>query len=153
MAPAVVKVADVRSPSRPATSFKTLNDILRGLTPTDGPSPPSVDLDVAFEFDSARLTVEAREQLDELAGALKTEALRGRAIRIVGHTDASGSAGYNLKLSERRAAAVRDYLVSVRGIEGARLTAIGRGEAEPKNPVNPNSGINRRVEVISLATR
>ena len=68
---------------------------------------------------------------------------------IAGHTDASGAAGYNRELSERRAETVKKYLVD-RGIDPQRLETIGSGEDDLLLPDNPNDGRNRRVEIRNL---
>jgi outer membrane protein OmpA-like peptidoglycan-associated protein len=69
---------------------------------------------------------------------------------IAGHTDAAGTELYNQQLSERRAAAVKAYLVRTGQIEEARLTAVGFGKSKPLNAANPMSAENRRVEIINL---
>ncbi|MGV0950663.1 MAG: OmpA family protein, partial [Azonexus sp.] len=76
----------------------------------------------------AVLRPEGKAKLDELvskAGAIKLE-----VILVVGHTDRIGSAAYNLKLSDRRAAAVKSYLVS-KGIEANRVYTEGKGLTQP----------------------
>jgi OOP family OmpA-OmpF porin len=81
-----------------------------------------------FAFNSATLTM-PQPRLDEIAAAL-TAAPGVTDVDITGYADRLGSAQYNLKLSERRANAVRDYLIG-KGIEGGRLKAYGKGEANP----------------------
>ncbi len=83
---------------------------------------------VYFDFNKYALTAAARTQLDRLAEILK--ALPGVTVTIEGHTDAIGSAAYNKKLSLKRAAAVKEYLVS-KGISSTRLTTTGYGESRP----------------------
>ena len=84
----------------------------RGVTVTGGETTvPSIDLKVTFAFDSARLDNESLLTLDVLGRALSSEALKGQAIEIVGHTDAKGTLEYNDALSQRRAAAVVTYIV------------------------------------------
>ena len=70
-------------------------------------------------------------------------------VAITGYTDSSGPAAYNLKLSEMRAQAVKDYLISA-GIEEARHTATGLGENNPvaDNSTHEGREKNRRVEVV-----
>ncbi|ATQ78195.1 flagellar motor protein MotB [Massilia violaceinigra] len=81
-----------------------------------------------FAFNSATLNV-TQTRLDEIAAALQADPSI-TDVDITGYADRLGSEQYNLKLSERRANAVRDYLVA-KGIDGARLKAYGKGEANP----------------------
>ena len=81
-----------------------------------------------------------------LAKALASPQLESRSFTVVGHTDAKGSAGYNKALSDRRAAAVRRYLVN-NGVAASRLRAIGKGESQLLNANDPEAGENRRVEI------
>lgn len=132
----------------PAPQVKT-----RGIRPA-GPgevttaSRPAVDLEVRFEFDSAMLTPTAQAVLDNLATALTTDLASYRFV-LEGHTDAVGSADYNLGLSQRRARAVRDYLEAIYRIDGGRLSPIGKGEQELLLPDQPAAAPNRRVRVIN----
>lgn len=130
--------------------------IIRNLAPIDylpehSGGKRTVDLDIRFEINSAKLSRSAAGQLDELAAAINAPGLRGTRFRIAGHTDASGAAAYNKALSARRAAAVKAYLVKRRGIGPARLETVGWGEERLKNPINPDSAANRRVEVTALS--
>lgn len=130
------------------------NEILRTLDPDkragDGSRQTSIDLDIRFDFNSETLVADARQQLDELAGAMRMGTLAQSAFRIVGHTDASGRATNNMALSARRAAAVKRYLVERHGIAAGRLDAIGMGERQLRNPLSPEAAENRRVEVIAV---
>jgi outer membrane protein OmpA-like peptidoglycan-associated protein len=121
----------------------------RGAKRTNS-KPPAVDLSIRFAFDSADLLSEAREQLDELGAALSSRRLNKYRFQIVGHTDAVGLDKYNLELSSERAETVKNYLVATYGITASRLAALGQGESQLKNTVDPMSGENRRVEVINL---
>jgi len=125
---------------------------LTPITDLDGPpeNPPSVDLDIPFEYDSARLTASARAQLTELGHAIMAPALRTSRFGIYGHTDAAGSDDYNLRLSIRRAGAVRDFLLESFDITPDRLEVAGYGETRLKYPETPRDGRNRRVEVVNL---
>jgi outer membrane protein OmpA-like peptidoglycan-associated protein len=108
------------------------------------------DSDVLFAVDSATLDVGARSTLDQAAAVFleypKT------AIVVQGHTDSTGSETHNQDLSERRATMVRNYLVS-RGVEDARMTAIGYGEGEPiaSNDTSEGRERNRRVDLLLKA--
>lgn|SRR5262245_9006622 len=108
--------------------------------------------DVRFASDEAKLAPGARRQLDPLVRRLKAQ--RQRHIRVAGYADSSGAEATNLELSQRRADAVRDFLVA-NGINPDRITARGYGEA---NPVGSNATAagrkdNRRVEVLALRVR
>jgi outer membrane protein OmpA-like peptidoglycan-associated protein len=106
-----------------------------------------VDLRVYFAFDTAVLRPEGEEALDELAQAMMSDEMRGDSFVIEGHTDAVGTESYNQGLSERRAAAVREYLMTSGGVQGSRLSTVGYGEDRLLDPANPESGTNRRVRV------
>ena len=108
-----------------------------------------MDFEVYFEYDSARITKRARDQLRGLLGpALSDSKLSGFQYLVAGHTDAVGSDEYNMDLSERRAGAVCDFLIQEYNIEPSRLTPVGFGFHRLKNPKNPKAAINRRVEVM-----
>lgn len=113
---------------------------------------PSVNLHVEFPTDSAELTPQARETLDQLGHALTSQDLASYRFRIEGHTDTVGSSALNQTLSQRRADAVAAYLEHTFAIPASRLETIGRGEeglAVPTPPQTPEAR-NRRVEVINL---
>ena len=127
----------------------------RGLRPapasaTAVPREGKLQLTVQFEFASARISTESREVLQRLATAMKSPALSGLSYRIEGHTDAIGDGAANIRLSERRAKAVLDFLQGASGVDGARLAAIGMGSAKPRDPDNPRAAVNRRVVIVSL---
>lgn len=113
---------------------------------------PSVNLLVPFGFDSASLTPKGRSALDALGAALKDPDLRGARFEIAGHTDATGTAAYNMELSKRRAEAARDYLISHAGIDPSRLTAVGFGATHLYDKAAPDAAINRRVQVSRLGS-
>jgi outer membrane protein OmpA-like peptidoglycan-associated protein len=102
-------------------------------------------LRINFALDSALLPSTSYTALDRIAELMKQEPQI--ALRIEGHTDALGSADYNLLLSRRRAFAVAHYLVHHRAIEQDRLAVVGKGMTEPltKNPYDPR---NRRVQFV-----
>jgi len=109
---------------------------------------------VNFDFNSATLTPASETVLDGVVALLK---LRPGAPAVLGgHTDSKGKHAYNMKLSERRAAAVRDYLIA-KGIPAASLSATGYGETRPIAPNTTDEGRaqNRRVtlEFAKLATK
>ena len=108
-----------------------------------------------FEFDRATLRM-PQPKLDEIARALVDNPRIDR-VTITGYTDRLGTEAYNQKLSERRAAAVKSYLVG-KGVAASRLEAIGRGEANPVVQCNDTDRArliqclepNRRVEVEQI---
>ncbi|NJC06018.1 outer membrane protein OmpA-like peptidoglycan-associated protein [Sphingomonas kaistensis] len=124
-----------------------------GAQQTERGTVVSLASDVTFDFDKATLRDNAKPTLDRLAELIK--ASPAGAISIEGHTDAKGDDDYNKRLSEQRAAAVKEYLAT-KGIDAAKLTTIALGELRP---VAPNAAAdggddeagrqrNRRVEVI-----
>jgi outer membrane protein OmpA-like peptidoglycan-associated protein len=123
-------VAQAPAAPRPAPPTKT-RIVLRG---------------VHFDFDKATIRADARPVLDEAVATLKREG--GILVIAEGHTDNVGTDAYNLKLSERRAMAVRDYLIAG-GISPRRITAEGFGESHPvaSNDTADGRAQNRRVEL------
>lgn len=101
---------------------------------------------IRFDFDKANLHPRDKERLSRIAGILST--VQGFQIYVYGYTDDIGTQEYNLKLSLRRARAVRDYLVA-NGLNPNIMTAKGYGEADPLVPgSSPQArAVNRRVEI------
>ncbi len=104
---------------------------------------------ILFESGSARITGSSSTELNQLLTAL--EGNPGLSIRIEGHTDASGGASTNQRLSQQRAQAVADWLAG-RGISSGRLQPVGMGEDQPVASNDTASGReqNRRVEIVGL---
>lgn len=110
--------------------------------------------DILFDFDKADIRPAARGPLHEVAELVRTKA--HGPVAIQGYTDALGNDAYNQKLSERRAAAVRNWLATQEGLSSTRFSTIGFGA---RNPVAPNRKpdgtddpegrqLNRRVTLI-----
>ena len=110
---------------------------------------PSLSLLIQFDFISARVRPESQQALANLSVALQSPELRNSTFALEGHTDAKGSADYNVRLSALRAQAVRDYLMG-RGIEQVRLQASGKGASELANVEQPFAPENRRVRIVNL---
>ncbi|OZI74256.1 outer membrane protein OmpA [Bordetella genomosp. 12] len=108
--------------------------------------------DTFFDFDKSVLKPEGRQLLDQVAQQAK--AIDLETIIAVGHTDSIGTEAYNLKLSDRRAASVKAYLVS-KGIDPNRIYTEGKGEAQPiaTNKTAEGRARNRRVEIEIVGSR
>jgi len=113
--------------------------------------PASASLLVTFETNSAELTADARRQLDVVARALVNDQLANLSFAIEGHADLRGSPDDNLRLSQARAEAVREYLVSVGRIGPERLAAVGKCDREPLNTREVTAPENRRVTFVTRA--
>ncbi len=111
---------------------------------------PTLDVRIEFEFGSARLTQGAMSLLDQLGAALMSPALKAYRFELAGHTDATGSASYNLKLSEQRSASVRRYLIQTFDIEPGRLASVGFGESRLLPGLEPDQAAHRRVQITNL---
>lgn len=109
------------------------------------------DAGILFDFDSAVLRPEAREKLRRLAHSLKR--YPDTEVLIVGHTDSTGPASYNQRLSERRAEAAAAFLMR-QGIRPSRIRTLGKGETEPiaSNATEAGRQLNRRVEIAIFAS-
>ena len=115
---------------------------------------PSVNLSVQFEKGSAGLTAAAMQTLNELGKALNQPSLAAYRFRIEGHTDTVGSAEYNKELSDRRAAAVVDYLAANFKVDRSRLEPVGMGEQGlvVPTPDQTSEPRNRRVAVVNIGS-
>lgn len=113
-------------------------------------SGPAVAVDIKFALNSASLSDQAKQTLKQMAAAMNSSQLAPYHFRLEGHTDTTGRPDYNLALSKRRAEAVRAYLIDNFHVDASRLDAIGRGQAALLDPGNPESAVNRRVQVINL---
>ncbi len=113
---------------------------------------PSVNLTVNFPSGSADVTPQAARALDALGSALTSPSLAGFRFRIEGHTDTVGTPDSNRALSERRAAAVVDYLGTKWGVDKSKVEAVGKGQDQLLVPTGPNVAQpkNRRVTVINV---
>jgi outer membrane protein OmpA-like peptidoglycan-associated protein len=155
-----------------ARSGPSPDEIIKSLTPTGtsgatrglrvGPaaqgqaqlpaSQPAINLTVQFATGSADLTPQAIGVLDNLGKALSDQELAGYRFRIEGHTDTVGTHEFNKELSDRRAAAVVDYLANNFHVDRSRVEAVGMGEDRllvptPDQTPEPR---NRRVLVVNI---
>jgi outer membrane protein OmpA-like peptidoglycan-associated protein len=103
--------------------------------------------DVLFDFNKYTLLPGAREKMAKVSGILL--AYPGLKIQLEGHTDSIGSDEYNMKLSQQRADAVRDYLIG-QGVPTSTVSATGLGKASPvaSNETAAGRQRNRRVDMV-----
>lgn len=113
----------------------------------------SIDLEINFDYNSATIGARARSAVDALGRALTNPDLKGATFLLAGYTDASGTEPYNQSLSERRADAVKRYLVEKFGIAGNDLVTVGYGETRLKKPEVPLDAANRRVQVVNMLNK
>jgi photosystem I P700 chlorophyll a apoprotein A2 len=129
----------------------TLTDL--GAEVTEKEIKIALSGDVLFDFDKDTLRPDALPTLQKVAQALSQ--YPDAPVLIEGHTDNKGKDAYNQKLSERRAASVKKWLVETAGAKGGRITTKGWGEAKPAVPNEKPDGSddpdgrqkNRRVEI------
>lgn len=102
--------------------------------------------EVLFDYNSAGLRSASRSALQEMAEVFNK--YPNTTIEVDGHTDSTGSASYNERLSERRASSVASYLQDL-GVRSSRIDTVGYGESQPRATNNTASGrqLNRRVEI------
>jgi outer membrane protein OmpA-like peptidoglycan-associated protein len=136
--PASSETSEARQSAAPIVEMRQETRIVK--------TTASMASDAFFAFDKAELTSVARGELDRVAQILKTTERAGN-IHIVGHTCDIGSDAYNLKLSLRRANAVKDYLARA-GLPADAFVVEGLGKRDPKYPNKPDTRAkNRRVDL------
>jgi OOP family OmpA-OmpF porin len=108
-------------------------------------------LQVFFDFNKDILTEADLKELPKAVAFVKK--YPGTKIIIDGYTDSIGTEAYNMKLSERRATAVKNYLIKETGVDSSRITAVGHGGADPvaDNKTPEGRAKNRRVEISILS--
>ena len=144
---AATKAADVEAFLFPEAECENAQYMCMAVRPT---TERSIGMDIKFATGSADLTPEAKAQLEGLGKALaaRNGKLNAKEIVIEGHADPRGSLELNKALSERRAEAVVKHLVAAYGVDGKALAPVGRGIEDLKDPKNPESAVNRRVELV-----
>ena len=110
---------------------------------------PKIDLEIYFDYNSDAIGPKASAAVNALGEALSKPGLSGGTFVLNGHTDAAGSAEYNLALSHRRAQSVRRYLIETFRIAPDTLLVAGFGKERPKFVDRPLADQNRRVEVVN----
>ena len=130
-----------------ATGHKAEDKAYAAAAPAETAS--KFDMLITFEKNSSNLTSQAQANAQTFAQALNTDSLKSRRLMISGHTDKKGSRELNLALSEKRAEAVKAYLVS-QGVDGSRLDTHGYGFDRPLPNHPATDPDNRRVEASLL---
>ena len=140
------------APAAPAEPAKPATPAPAKPAEPSKPAPSSVrqsvviQADALFDFDKSVVRPDGKKSIDEALAKIKGVDLE--MVIATGHTDSIGSDKYNQRLSERRAAAVKEYLVS-KGIPASKITTIGKGETQPvaTNKTAEGRQKNRRVDI------
>ncbi|WP_050631101.1 OmpA family protein [Bradyrhizobium viridifuturi] len=114
---------------------------------------PKIDLEINFDYNSADISAKSLPSVQALGRALTNQDLKGSTFVVAGHTDAAGGEEYNQGLSERRADAIKRYLVDKYGINGTDLVTVGYGKSKLKDPSHPMAEVNRRVQVVNVENK
>ena len=114
---------------------------------------PNIDLEITFDYNSADISAKSLASVQALGRALTNPDLKGSTFIVAGHTDAAGGEGYNQDLSERRADAIKRYLMQNYGIAAADLVTVGYGKSKLKDPNQPLAEVNRRVQVVNMENK
>jgi OmpA-OmpF porin, OOP family len=145
--PAVADTPVMQQPSQRVLDALPAPALMPTLTLTED-RPLSLSGDATFHFGHHRLTPRGRESLEYLAHAIRRQQARELKLDITGHSDRIGDRQGNLALSQRRADTVRDALIEL-GIDGAVITAQGKGSAEPVTTLEDCPGDLVRCELIN----
>jgi outer membrane protein OmpA-like peptidoglycan-associated protein len=114
---------------------------------------PQIDLEINFDYNSDKISSKATSAVQALGKALSNPELKDSVFLVAGHTDAKGGDAYNQALSERRAEAIKTYLVQKLGLQAENLMTVGYGKEQLKNKDNPLAADNRRVQVVNMAAQ
>lgn len=119
-----------------------------GLGQTEPQALPSIDLEVLFDSNSDAIRADQFPQLIELSEVLRTGDFGSYRLIFMGHTDAKGSAAYNLDLSKRRAESVATFVAASAGLPRSAIQSVGLGFTRLADPTNPLGEVNRRVQLV-----
>jgi len=127
-------------------------DGAKAATPKPAAVKVTLAADALFDFDKAVLRPEGKAKLDDVVAKMKD--IKLEVIIAVGHADRIGTPKYNQRLSERRAAAIKSYLVG-KGVADNRVYTEGKGEKQPvaSNATKEGRQKNRRVEIEVIGTK
>jgi outer membrane protein OmpA-like peptidoglycan-associated protein len=136
------------APTAPHASHPSSNTVAKANV-EDVDTGPQFNMLLTFDLGSANLTEQARANAQVFASFMNSSAAAHTRFEIDGHTDAMGTREHNLTLSERRAAAAKDYLVSL-GVDPSRLETAGFGFDRLARPDAPYARDNRRVVAVKI---
>jgi outer membrane protein OmpA-like peptidoglycan-associated protein len=111
---------------------------------------PNIDLDINFDYNSAAVGAAAQPGVKALGEALSDAGIKNSTFVIAGHTDGKGGDDYNQALSEKRADAIKRFLVDKYKIPAANLVTVGYGKNQLKNKNDPFASENRRVQIANV---
>ena len=132
---------------------RSLSTAEREEIATIAKTKPNIDLEITFDYNSADISAKSMPSVQALGRALTNNDLKGSTFVVAGHTDAAGGDAYNQDLSERRADAIKRYLVDKYGINGTDLVTVGYGKSKLKDPAQPMAEVNRRVQVVNMENK
>jgi outer membrane protein OmpA-like peptidoglycan-associated protein len=111
---------------------------------------PQISVDVLFDPDSSIIRPGSYRTLGRIADALTHPALLPYKFLIVGHTESGGRRDHNLIVSQKRAEAIRDALVTMFKLSPKRVQALGLGEEQLRDAARPTAATNRRIQVVTV---
>jgi outer membrane protein OmpA-like peptidoglycan-associated protein len=111
---------------------------------------PQLSVEINFDRGSARIRPQSYHAVGLIADALHTPYLMTSRFAVIGHTDATGSSEFNMELSKKRANAVVQALTTTFNVPSNQLVSLGLGEEDLQDPANPDSGVNRRVQLVNI---
>jgi len=132
---------------------RSLSSSDRERVATIAKEKPQIDLEINFEYNSDKISAKARPAVETLGKALSNPDLKDSVFLVAGHTDAKGGDAYNQGLSERRAEAIKTYLIQKFGLQAENLMTVGYGKEQLKVKDNPLAADNRRVQVVNMAAQ
>lgn len=138
-------------PARSFNSGAELAPVVANTAPVATSRDITVNLQVQFDLNSAKIRAESLPMLDQLATTLQMPQLVQKRFLVEGHTDSTGNPASNLVLSQQRAQSVQEYLAS-RGVQASRMDSVGRGDTQPLPNKAANDPQNRRVAVVMQET-
>jgi outer membrane protein OmpA-like peptidoglycan-associated protein len=111
---------------------------------------PHVNVDIQFNPDTPVIRPESYRAVGQIADALTNPALMSFTFLIVGRTESTGRRDNNLILSQRRAEAIRDALVTTFRVSSKRVLAVGLGEEQLQDANNPKAPVNQQATIVTL---